>query len=456
MDKKDLQIEVIGRKIILRLPKNETDIQFIRSFRFFRWNKEGFFWEIPHYPGNLERIQEFFGSRIQSLTKRESLAVEQDGENRVLEKNQVLVIKTNSGRLKLLFLYHLGMMKVIKSMPYNKWDSKNKWWSIAFSEPFLDEIKKAISGFGLEMLYEEEPIKREGVAKVSPTDIPTYRKCPDEYVNKLEERRYSPNTIRTYCALFEEFLNHIPEKEIHEFGENEVMQFSLYMVNMRKVSASYQNQAINAIKFYFEKVKGGERKYYHIDRPIREKMLPEVCSEEEIISILKATTNLKHKAILMTIYSGGLRISELVNMKIKDIDSKRMQIRVEQGKGKKDRYTLLSKKTLDILRLYIKQERPIKYLFEGQASKEQKPVPYSARSIQAILKQSIKKTGIKKKVTVHTLRHSFATHLLENGTDLRYIQALLGHESPKTTQIYTHITTKGFDQIKSPMDGLDI
>lgn len=118
MDRKALQIEVIGRKIILRLPKNESDIQFIRSFRYFRWNKEGFFWEIPHYPGNLERIQEFFGSRIQSLTKRESIAVEQDGENRILEKNQVLVIKTNSGRLKVLFLYHLGRIKAIKSVPY--------------------------------------------------------------------------------------------------------------------------------------------------------------------------------------------------------------------------------------------------------------------------------------------------------------------------------------------------
>lgn len=234
------------------------------------------------------------------------------------------------------------------------------------------------------------------------------------------------------------------------------MEFSRYLVTDRKVSTSHQNQAINAIKFYFEKVKGGEKKYYHVDRPIREKALPEVLSEEEVSQILKCTRNLKHKAILMTIYSGGLRISELINLKIKDIDSERMQIRIEQGKGNKDRYTILSVKTLQILRKYIVNEKPFLYLFEGYGSSKEKPLKYSARSIQAILKQSLKLAGVQKKATVHTLRHSFATHLLENGTDLRYIQSLLGHESPKTTQIYTHITTKGFNQIISPLDKLDI
>jgi site-specific recombinase XerD len=156
----------------------------------------------------------------------------------------------------------------------------------------------------------------------------------------------------------------------------------------------------------------------------------------------------------MTIYSAGLRIGEAINLKIKDIDSQRMQIRIEQAKGKKDRYTLLSPKTLDILRHYFKEYHPQKWLFEGQTAGEK----YSVRSIQNIFGAAVEKAGIKKDVSVHTLRHSFATHLLENGTDLRYIQSLLGHESSKTTEIYTHVTvtTKGFDQIKSPLDKLDI
>ena len=177
-----------------------------------------------------------------------------------------------------------------------------------------------------------------------------------------------------------------------------------------------------------------------------------MLSTEEVIEILKATKNLKHRAILMTIYSAGLRISEAINLKIKDIDSQRMQIRVEQAKGKKDRYTLLSQKNLATLRTYFLAYKPKVWLFEGQEAGE----PYSSRSIQNIFSAAVEKAGITKEVSVHTLRHSFATHLLENGTDLRYIQSLLGHESSKTTEIYTHVTTKGFDQIKSPLDKLDI
>lgn len=186
---------------------------------------------------------------------------------------------------------------------------------------------------------------------------------------------------------------------------------------------------------------------YLIDRPREEMYLPEVLSEEEVKAILDATENLKHKAILMTIYSAGLRISEVINLKIKDIDSQRMQIRVEQGKGKKDRYTLLGKKTLEVLRKYFQLYKPRVYIFEGMDGQQ-----YSKSSITQILKTSVLKAGIKKRVSVHTLRHSFATHLLEGGVNLRYIQSLLGHGSSKTTEIYTHITTKGFDQIVNPLD----
>jgi site-specific recombinase XerD len=455
MHPRPIEVEVIGRKIILKMPKNEADIQFIRTIQYVRWNKEGFFWEIPHYPGNLERIRQYFGERISKLSIREELLVNNGSHEQRINKNQVMVIKTQTGRLKLIFGFNADLMKVLKTFPYYKWDTKNKWWTIPYSEQFFEELKRKTHELSIEMIYQEEQSDK-GKGRPKPEDIPNYRKCPEEYVNKLEERRYSQSTIRAYVPLFEEFLNYFPNLEISELGEKEIMEFSHYLVTVRKVSSSHQNQAINAIKFYFEKVKGGERKYYHVDRPIREKALPEVCSEEEIVAIFKATENLKHKAILMTIYSAGLRISELINLKIKDIDSKRMQIRVEQAKGKKDRYTILSTRTLMILREYIKKERPFFYLFEGQGSTSSNPVKYSSASIGSILKASVSKTTIKKRVTVHTLRHSFATHLLERGTDIRYIQSLLGHDSPKTTQIYTHITTKGFDQLISPMDGLDI
>jgi integrase/recombinase XerD len=455
MDQKPVQIEIFGKKIILRMAKNEADVQFVLGLRFSKWNKAERFWEIPVYQGSLERIQHYFGERISQTIRHETPSTEPPVQARRIDKNQIFIIRTRTGRLKLIFGYNSALSQLVKTIPYYHWDPKNKCWTIPYSEKFLDDVKRKIAELGWTLLYEEEDMKSEVVPKKSAFDISNYRKCPEEYIQKLQEKRYSPSTIRAYVPLFEEFLNYFSNIDIEGLGEKEVREFSHYLVTTRKVSASHQNQAINAIKFYFEKVRGGERKYYHVDRPIREKALPEVLSEKEVSAILKATGNLKHRAILMTIYSAGLRISELINLKIKDIDSERMQIRVEQAKGKKDRYTLLSSKTLKTLREYFKTERPHVYLFEGQGSTVERPVPYSARSIQAIFHQAIRGTEIKKKVSVHTLRHSFATHLLENGTDLRYIQALLGHESPKTTQIYTHVTTKGFDQIKSPMDELD-
>jgi site-specific recombinase XerD len=251
--------------------------------------------------------------------------------------------------------------------------------------------------------------------------------------------------------MFEEFINYYPMQDIKTIDEPAIIKFLRFLVTERKISITYQNQSINAIKYYYEKVLGGQRKFYFIDRPNKEKTLPSVLSTQEVIDILKQTENIKHKAILMTIYSAGLRISESINLKFKDIDSDRMQIRVEQGKGKVDRYSLLSERTLNILREYYKQYRPTVWLFEGVKKGEQ----YSTRSIQQVFQDAVHKAGITKDVSVHTLRHSFATHLLENGTDLRYIQSLLGHANSKTTEIYTHITTKGFDQIKSPMDTLD-
>jgi len=217
------------------------------------------------------------------------------------------------------------------------------------------------------------------------------------------------------------------------------------------VSVSYQNQAINTIKFYYEKVLGGQRKFYFIDRPRKEQKLPEVLSTDEIKRLFAAVENRKHRTILMLGYSAGLRLGEIVRLRINDIDSDRMQIRVAQSKGKKDRYTKLSVKFLPVLDAYIEEYCPKEYLFEGARGDE-----YSTRSIQNIIRDVVAKSGIKKHVTMHTLRHTFATHSLENGVDLRYIQAMLGHESSKTIEIYTHVTTKGFDQIKSPLDTLDL
>jgi len=250
--------------------------------------------------------------------------------------------------------------------------------------------------------------------------------------------------------MFEKFIDYFPNKDLYEINELDIKKYLLHLVK-RKLSVSYQNQAINSIKFYYEIVLGLPNRFYYVDRPRVERKLPLVLSESEISSIINSTVNIKHKAILTTIYSCGLRISELIHLKIIDIQSERGLILIRNTKGNKDRTSVLSVKTIQLLRSYYKQYKPKTYLFEGK-----KGELYSTSSIQKILKRSAIKAGVIKPITVHTLRHSFATHLLENGVDLRYIQTLLGHNSPKTTEIYTRVSTKDIRNIKSPIDNLEI
>ena len=220
-----------------------------------------------------------------------------------------------------------------------------------------------------------------------------------------------------------------------------------HAIQLRNISVSQQNQRINAIKFYYEKVLNRKKEYYRISRPRKESKLPTVLTKEEVNSLIQMTKNLKHRCILMTIYSGGLRRSELINLKVTDIDSQRMLIKVCGAKGKKDRYTLLSERLLSELRKYYKVYLPRQWLFEGQEGG-----PYSATSIERIFRDAVGRAGIKKYVTPHSLRHSFATHLLEQGTNLRYFQELLGHSSTKTTQIYTRVASNSLMKIRNPLD----
>ncbi len=447
-----VSILVFGKNIAVKIPKNESDTQFILSLRYSRWDKKKWCWIVPNYSRNLDLLKNYFKERITELVIQEQIEPTINAvERRIVDKNDLLIIKSNGGRLKLIFGFNKELTKTIKTIPYCSWDPQHKWWSIPFAEKFLNEIKALAKVLSLNVLYEEEAKEESVIPRVSRFDIPNYKACPDVYISKLKELRYSENTIKAYKGLFEEFINYYNAIETEDIDESMITDFLRYLVIERKVSSSYQNQAINSVKFYYERVLGGQRKIYLVDRPREEKTLPSVLNEKEISKLLNCTENIKHKAILMLSYSAGLRLSELTNVKLKDIDSERMQIRIEQAKGNKDRYSILSPNLLGVLRKYFIDYKPKIWLFEGAEGMQ-----YSKRTIQLVMQDSVKKAGIIKKVSVHSLRHSFATHLLEGGTDLRYIQSLLGHGSSKTTEIYTHITTKGFDQIKSPLDKLNI
>ncbi len=444
-------IHVLGRKIIIRMPKNDADVLFIKNLKFSNWDKFNHCWTIPNYPGNLDLLKNYFGQRITSVTIDETINFQQKGETRILDPEQILLIKTTRGNLRLIGIYKKEIIEALKSIAYKKWDSNNKWWTFPYTDAYKEIVQSACDRAGLKLNIEEETVPETRVKRPAPSDLPNYRECPEEYILKMKELRYSENTIRTYADMFREFINYNFRLDIKSIDEPTIIVYLRYLVMERKVSSSYQNQAINAIKFYYEKVLGGQRKFYFVERPLKEKTLPLVLSEEEVKILLSNVSNIKHKAILMVGYSAGLRVSEIVNLKSKDIDSDRMQIRISQSKGKKDRYTILASRTLDILREYFNIYQPGDWLFEGWRGQK-----YSVKSVQQILKNAVKAAGIKKKITVHTLRHSFATHLLEHGTDLRYIQSLLGHQTVQTTEIYTHISTKAMGQIKSPLDLLDM
>lgn len=279
-----------------------------------------------------------------------------------------------------------------------------------------------------------------------------FKPCPEEFLQKLELKRYSMNTARIYIAMFERFINSHNESDLLSINEEQIRLYLQGLVQEQR-SDSYINQMINSIKFYYEVVMEMPNRFYSVERPRKKESLPKVISIEEVHTIINNTNNIKHKCIVSLLYSAGLRRGELLNLKIEDIDSKRMVINVRNGKGGKDRITILSPTVLVDLRNYIREWKPKPKIFLFESIIGDK---YSSASVSKIVKYAAIKGKVKKQVTPHMLRHSFATHLLENGTDLRYIQVLLGHSSSKTTEIYTQVATNNIRAIKSPLEMLNL
>jgi integrase/recombinase XerD len=279
---------------------------------------------------------------------------------------------------------------------------------------------------------------------------PMHQTNIDEFVRWLRSKRYSENTVKTYQEGLRTFLTFYNHKRVEEIDNSDVINFNNDYILKNKFSASYQNQVVNAAKLFFKTLASKVINPDLIHRPKKPYILPNVLSKEEVKKILDAHANVKHRVMLSMIYGCGLRRSELLNLKPIHIESQRGLLIIKEAKGKKDRIVPFSEKMLKLLREYYKMYKPEIWLFEGQIKGQQ----YTAESLQNVLKQALEKVGIKKPVTLHWLRHSYATHLLEAGTDLRYIQELLGHKSSRTTEIYTHVSTKSIQKIKSPFDDL--
>jgi len=377
----------------------------------------------------------------------------------------------NEERLAIIFPYNPEISKSIKRISGIKWTQTHKCWHLPLNKESVDNIVKATGEIAkidvseLKSHLEKRKLitnvitqtRSDSGFKITESRFETFAlshenlKLLDQTVKTLKLKAYSNNTIELYRGELQQIMRLLKEKRLAELTPGQIKSYLLWLLEKRQSSESKVHTTLNALKFCFEQVLHLPKIFIEIPRPKKHLQLPKVHAPEQIKKIIKLTTNEKHKTMLMLAYATGLRLQEIINLKIQDINSARMVINVIKAKGKKDRQVILSEKLLIQLRKYFKLFKPKEWLFESNPGKQ-----YGYRSLQMVFSRSKEAAGIKIPGGIHTMRHSFATHLLENGTDLRLIQELLGHNSIKTTIRYTHVSKAEIQKVKSPLDNLEL
>jgi integrase/recombinase XerD len=370
-------------------------------------------------------------------------------------KSIQLYLDTHDGkqRLFLHFDYDTELNALVKKIPGARWsNSKMKWHLFPSNQMFL-LLKKVTSGIALidDSALRKQLGERKRMAEADRGLSEETLQQMNTFLKWMGQKRYSKQTIRNYESHLFQFLAYCLPVEWNLLREADVDRFNSEVVIANGLSVSYQRGLVGAVKLFYSQCANHRMNLKKLQQPFKEHRLPQVLSKEEVEKLLRATQNLKHKALLTITYACGLRRSEVLNLKLKHLDSKRQLICIEQAKGRKDRYVPFGSKLRNLLADYYRKFKPKEYLFEGQYGGR-----YGERSFAQVLDQAAKRIQLNREITLHTLRHSFATHLLESETDIRYIQELLGHASPKTTMIYTHVSTKKISEIKSPFDDFQI
>lgn len=355
-----------------------------------------------------------------------------------------LIIHRNKPRILLQFAHNKAWNERIKKVPGAQWSNTYKGWHIPDTE---ENRKRCGLPVATALAVQQQKVERSAV-RLSVNNKAQLLL----YLEQLALKMYSKSTLQTYRNEFMQLLQLLGDIQVQDLTPDHLKRYMLYCSVKLELSENSMHSRLNALKFYFEQVLKREKFFWEIPRPKKQLLLPKVLGEKEIASLFNALENKKHKAMLFTAYSAGLRVSEIAALKLKHIDSDRMQILIENAKGKKDRYVTLSPVLLDVLRGYLKssKKRPKEYLFES----DQTETAYPTRTIQRVFQLAKVKARISKSVGIHSLRHSFATHLLEKGTDIRYIKELLGHFSIKTTERYLHVKKEQLVNIISPLDDL--
>ncbi len=353
-------------------------------------------------------------------------------------------------RLQIFFDYNSAIIYRIRQLEGCRWSASMQCWHIPYTDDSCLNLTLVLgAGYRIIELADKNLINSTSKERIIPEPI---KERMIEFRRYLTTQRYSESTITNYVASAYQFLQFVDYKDPGCITIDDIILFNENFIIKQGRSVSSQNIFISALKLFFEIILNKEFQVDELRRPRREHRLPEVFSKEEVIRIIGSSVNIKHRAMLATVYSCGLRCGDLINMKLTDIDRDRMLIHIKRGKGNKDRIIPLPKKLLEMLTGYYKAYKPAVYVFEG----ERKGQPYHESSLRQVFHKALRKAGIKRKAKLHWLRHSYATHLLEGGTDLRYIQEILGHSSSRTTEIYTHVSVRSIQQIRNPFDDLDL
>lgn len=352
--------------------------------------------------------------------------------------------KQHRGALQLFlgFSFNTDLINLVKTLPGARWSARLKSWYILDCEKHLALITSTFKDkaiLELDLLKTKRPFVRDLNE--------SQRHLLNGFYKFLKGKRYSDSTVHTYSTFVADFISFQSSKALEELTNRDVEVFIEDVFIARNYSISTQRQFISALKLFVVFCPSTKINDLQLERPRKSKKLPSVLSQEEVLRLIQCTPNLKHRAILALLYSCGLRISELIGLRLQDFNVERKQLVVRQGKGRKDRYVSMADSFIPLLTNYYQTYKPRVYFVEGQGGSI-----YSAESVRHFLRRSCKRAGISKTVTPHTLRHSYATHLLENGVDIRYIQSLLGHAKPETTMIYTHVTRKDLMAIPNPLD----
>ncbi|MEL0457298.1 site-specific integrase [Flavobacteriaceae bacterium SZ-1-7] len=357
----------------------------------------------------------------------------------------------NANQILIQFDYNDVLIKQVRAIPGATWSQSLKSWYVK-NNP--SNLKLIFSVFKNHAHVNSKPLFEKPAEQPKTFPVKRVRQLSAENKNLLNHfykylkgKRYSDSTVKTYSFFMADFIDFYNNRELNTLSNKDVELFIEKVFIDRKYAISTQRQFISAVKLFIVFYPNTQIRNLELMRPRKSKILPNVISQEDIINLLRCTKNLKHRAILALLYSSGLRISEVLNLRIEHFLINRKQLVVKNAKGRKDRYVTLAESFLPLLFNYLNTYTPKVYFIEGRNG-----TPYTASSIRKFLVQSCKAAGIKAHVTPHTLRHSYATHLLENGVGIRHIQELLGHSKTETTMIYTHVTRKDLVNIKSPLD----